>query len=140
MKITTKGRNALKLMIDIAVYNNCEPVKIKDIANRQDISEKYLEQIVSVLNKARLVKSIRGAKGGYVLSKKPEEYTVGEILRVIEGSLSPVEDKDSDSSPAGIVSNRVWCKLEGAINDVLDGITLAELLDWYNELTIDYCI
>lgn len=140
MRITTKGRNALKLMIDVAIYDQCAPVKIRDIASRQDISEKYLEQIVSVLNKAGIVKSIRGAKGGYVLSKKPEEYTVGQILRSIEGSLSPVEDTENDNSPAGIVSKRVWDKLETAINDVLEGLTLADLVEWYYELTMDYCI
>ncbi len=140
MRICTKGRYAIKLMIDLAVYNHGEPVKIKEIAGRQEISEKYLEQIVAVLNRGGFVKSIRGAKGGYLLSKNPEEYTVGDILRLIEGNLSPVEDVDNDETPAGIVSKRVWDKLETAINDVLDGITLADLLEWYYELTIDYYI
>ncbi len=140
MRIGTKGRYAIKLMIDLAVYNNGEPIKIKDIAGRQEISEKYLEQIVSVLNKSGFVKSIRGARGGYLLSKRPEEYTVGEILTAIEGNLSPVEDVDNDETPAGIVSKKVWDRLETAINDVLYGITLADLLEWYNDLTIDYCI
>ena len=140
MRISTKGRNALKLMLDLAIYNNGEPVKIKDIANRQEISEKYLEQIVASLNKAGLVNSIRGARGGYVLAKKPEDYTVGEILKSIEGCMSPVEDCGNDATPAGQVSRIVWERLEEAINGVLEGITLADLLDWYNDMNIDYCI
>ena len=81
MKISTKGRYALRLMLDLALNNTGAPVSLKDIAKRQGISDKYLEQIISVLNKAKYVQSIRGAQGGYVLTKKPEEYTVGMILR-----------------------------------------------------------
>ena len=80
MKISTKGRYALRLMLDLATYNTGEPVSIKDISKRQQISEKYLEQIIALLNKAGFVRSIRGAQGGYVLKKNPEEYTVGMIL------------------------------------------------------------
>jgi len=90
MKISTKGRYALRLMLDIALNDAKTPVRIKDIAERQQISDKYLEQIVSSLNKAGFVKSLRGPQGGYRLTKKPEEYTVGMILRLIEGSLAPV--------------------------------------------------
>ena len=90
MKISTKGRYALRMMIDIAVNDHGEPVRIKEIAGRQGISDKYLEQIISVLNKAGYVKSIRGPQGGYRLTKTPAEYTVGSILRLIEGSLAPV--------------------------------------------------
>ena len=140
MRISTKGRNAIKLMLDLAIYNNGEPVRIKDIAGRQEISEKYLEQIVAVLNKAGLVKSLRGAKGGYLLSEPPESYTVGRILKTIEGCMTPVEDVGYEENPADRVSRIVWDKLEEAINGVLEGITLADLLEWYNELNIDYCI
>ena len=90
MKVSTKGRYALRLMLDLAVNNTGEPISLKDIARRQGISDKYLEQIISVLNKAKYVKSIRGAQGGYILTKKPEEYTIGMILRLTEGSLAPV--------------------------------------------------
>ena len=89
MKVSTKGRYALRLMLDLAVNNTGEPISLKDIARRQEISDKYLEQIISVLNKANYVKSIRGAQGGYILTKKPEEYTIGMILRLTEGSLAP---------------------------------------------------
>ena len=85
MKISTKGRYALRLMLDLAVYNTGQPVSLKDIARRQEISEKYLEQIISMLNKAGFVRSIRGAQGGYLLGREPSWYTVGRILRLTEG-------------------------------------------------------
>ena len=99
MRISTKGRYALRLMLDLALNNTGEPISLKDIARRQEISDKYLEQIISVLNKAKYVKSIRGAQGGYILTKRPEEYTVGMILRLTEGSLAPVTcvEEDADS-------------------------------------------
>lgn len=91
MKISTKGRYAVRLMLDLAMSETESPVRLKEIAGRQGISDKYLEQIISILNKAGYVKSVRGPMGGYRLVRKPEEYTVGEILRLTEGSLSPVE-------------------------------------------------
>ena len=90
MKISTKGRYAMRLMLELALSDPGQPVSIKDIAKKQGISDKYLEQIISVLNKAQYVRSIIGAQGGYVLTKKPSEYTVGMILRLTEGSLAPV--------------------------------------------------
>ena len=90
MKVSTRGRYALRLMLELALYNSGMPVSIRDIAKRQQISEKYLEQIISILNKAEFVKSIRGPQGGYLLTRKPEEYTVGMILRLTEGDLAPV--------------------------------------------------
>ncbi|MCI5640064.1 MAG: Rrf2 family transcriptional regulator, partial [Lachnospiraceae bacterium] len=90
MKISTKGRYALRLMLDIALNDAAGPVRIKEVSARQEISDKYLEQIVSVLNKAGFVRSIRGPQGGYRLTRKPQEYTVGSILRLTEGSLAPV--------------------------------------------------
>ena len=98
MKVSTKGRYALRLMLDLAVNNTGEPISLKDIARRQEISDKYLEQIISVLNKANYVKSIRGAQGGYILTKKPEEYTIGMILRLTEGSLAPVACVEEDNT------------------------------------------
>ena len=88
MKVSTRGRYALRLMLDLALNNTGEPVRLKDVAKRQEISEKYLEQIISILNKAGFVKSVRGPAGGYSLKRKPEEYTVGMILRLTEGSLA----------------------------------------------------
>ena len=90
MKISTKGRYALRLMIDLAENSSGNPVSLKDVAKRQGISDKYLEQIISVLNKAGYVRSVRGAQGGYLLKSDPETYTVGMILRQTEGSLAPV--------------------------------------------------
>jgi len=95
MRISTKGRYAVRVMLDLAVNNTGEYIKVKQIADRQGISEKYLEQIIAILNKAGFVKSTRGAQGGYRLSRDPAEYTVGQILRLTEGSLNPVPCLDS---------------------------------------------
>ena len=96
MKISTKGRYALRLMLDLALNNSGKPVRIRDVSERQNISDKYLEQIISVLNKARFVRSIRGPQGGYLLTRRPEEYTVGMILRLTEGSMAPVDCVDEE--------------------------------------------
>ena len=145
MIVSTKGRYALRLMLDLAIYNTGAPVSIKDIAKRQDISEKYLEQIVSALNKAGFVRSIRGAQGGYILTRTPIDYTVGTILRLIEGNLSPVSFLEENSLPEDSVgeevTRRVYEKMYDAINNVVDGITLADLVQWQNEGAGDfYCI
>lgn len=141
MRISTRGKNAIKLMLDLATYNHGEPVRLKDIAKRQNISEKYLEQIVAVLHKAALVKSIRGAHGGYVLNQMPEKYTVGQILKAVEGDMSPTdcvgENGTLCENKATCVSYRLWEKLDKAINDVLKGITLADMLEWQDELLVD---
>lgn len=133
MKISTKGRYALTLMLDLALNDTGETIRIKDIAARQGISEKYLEQIIAVLNKAGLVKSVRGPQGGYRLARKPKEYTVGMILRLTEGSLAPVDCLDDDPNECNrqedCVTIYVWEKLYAAINEVVDGFTLADLVD-----------
>lgn len=98
MKISTKGRYALRLMVDLALNNNGENISLKEISARQGISVKYLEQIISMLNRAGYVKSERGSNGGYRLTKKPEEYTVGMILRLTEGSLAPIACVDEDGA------------------------------------------
>jgi Rrf2 family protein len=140
MKISTKGRYALMLMLDLATYNTGEPVRLKEVAKRQQISEKYLEQIISILNKAGYVKSIRGPQGGYMLKHRPEEYTVGMILRQTEGSLAPVVYDDISSYERESVISRIWVKLEDAISDVVDNITLKDIVDWQAELVGQYCI
>ena len=145
MKISTKGRYALRLMLDLASHNTGQPVSLKDIAKRQDISEKYLEQIISILNKAGYVQSIRGAQGGYLLRKQPEEYTVGMILRLTEGSLAPVacaEDEDCRvcNREDHCASNQVWRRLNTAINDVVDHITLADMQQLETAPNGDYII
>jgi Rrf2 family protein len=133
MKISTKGRYALRLMLDLALNNTGEYISIKSIASRQDISEKYLEQIISLLNRAGYVKSIRGAQGGYRLSKDPKEYTVGMLLRLTEGSLMPVDCLDLNIDDCdrvnACVTREVWQKLYDAILGVVDHITLQDLVD-----------
>ncbi|MGE4576914.1 MAG: Rrf2 family transcriptional regulator [Candidatus Methanomethylophilaceae archaeon] len=140
MQISTKGRYAMRLMLDIAKYGRGETVKIKDIADRQDISPKYLEQIISELNRAGLVKSTRGPQGGYSLAKSPEEYTVGSILRVMEGDLSVVQCvKDGEEfcdRYDTCTTVRLWRKVSDAISSVVDNVTLADLLRWEAEKNI----
>lgn len=137
MKISTKGRYALRLMLDLAVYNTGEPISLKDVARRQEISEKYLEQIISLLNKAGYVRSIRGAQGGYMLTKDPAEYTVGSILRLTEGDLAPVSCVGADSTVCdrkdGCVSVRIWEMINEAVNGVVDHITLADMVEWQKQ-------
>ena len=144
MKISTKGRYALRLMLDLAVNDTGEPVRIKDIAARQEISDKYLEQIISTLNKAGYVKSIRGPQGGYRLAKDAEKYTVGMILRLTEGSLEPVSclDDEVNSCPRqeSCVTLRLWRMLSAAISDVVDKVTLADLVEWQSQISGNYVI
>ena len=137
MKVSTRGRYALRMMLDIATNDHGEPVRIKDIAARQDISVKYLEQIVSVLTKAGYVKSIRGPQGGYRLARLPKDYTIGMILRLTEGDLSPVACTDNMQD---CVTIRIWKELDDAINGVIDKYTLEDLLDWQDEKGNDYVI
>ena len=133
MKISTKGRYALRLMIDLALNDTGEYVSIKAISARQNISTKYLEQIISMLNRAGYVKSERGSNGGYKLTKKPEEYTVGMILRLTEGSLAITtctEDEQNQCERYGSCPTvHLWEKLNKAISDVVDNITIADLAE-----------
>lgn len=134
MKISTKGRYALRMMLDLAQHNTGEPARLKDISKRQDISMKYLEQIVSILVKAGYLRSIRGPSGGYLLTRRPEEYVVGDILRLMEGSLAPVECLSTPENPCpraeDCVTLRLWKELNDAISGVVDHYTLQDLLDW----------
>ena len=144
MKTSTKGRYALRLMLDLALNNTGEPIRIKDIAARQEISDKYLEQIISTLNKAGFVKSIRGPQGGYRLTKEPAQYTVGMILRLTEGSLAPVaclEDEVNTCERQDTCATlKLWQMLNTAISDVVDHVTLADLVEWQNEKMSNYVI
>ena len=137
MKISTKGRYGLRIMLDLALAPKDEYVSIKSIASRQDISEKYMEQIVTILNRAGYVCSIRGAKGGYMLAKDPNEYTVGMILRQMEGSLAPVScletGKEDCERCNQCVTVKLWGQLKSAIDGVIDNITLADLVAWDHE-------
>lgn len=137
MKISTKGRYALRLMLDLAMNEDGNVVRIKDIAARQGISDKYLEQIISILNKAGYVRSMRGPQGGYCLKKSPQEYTVGMILRLTEGSLAPVPCVEEDALECEreecCATVEVWKKLNLAVNDVVENITLADLVEIQKE-------
>ena len=123
-------------MIELAQNTSGMPMSLKDVALRQNISDKYLEQIISVLYKSGLVTSVRGMKGGYLLTKEPEEYTVGMILRSTEGSLAPVACVDKEVIDCerldGCATVVLWKKINDAINDVVDHVTLKDLVDWQN--------
>ena len=144
MKISTRGRYALRMMLDLAVNNNGEPIRLKDISKRQGISDKYLEQIISILNKAGFVRSIRGPQGGYMLNREPKEYTVGMILRLTEGSLAPVACRDYEPNDCErrneCVTLILWEKLNDAIKSVVDNITLQDLVQWQMEKSDNYII
>lgn len=133
MKISTKGRYAVRVMLDLAFHNTGECIKVKEIAARQGISEKYLEQIIAILNKAGYVNSVRGAQGGYRLSKNPEDYTVGMILRLTEGSMAPVACLEEGAEECERCDTcetlEVWEELFAAVNQVIDGVTIADLLE-----------
>ncbi|MBQ2663047.1 MAG: Rrf2 family transcriptional regulator [Clostridia bacterium] len=146
MKISTKGRYALRLMLDIAIHGSDTNVSIRDVAERQDISVKYLEQIVSMLVRVGYLRSIRGAQGGYRLAGKPSEYTVGDVLRITEGSLAPVsclDDKENLCERAGeCVTLKLWEGLYDVINKYVDSITLEDLINETVEGNgaVDFCI
>ncbi len=135
MKISTKGQYALQMMLDLAINDTGEYITIKSIAKRQNLSEKYLEQIINILSKAQYVSSVRGAKGGYRLTKRPEEYTVGMILRTIEGSLAPIACIEEGSEDCGRVEGcllcDLWKQINDAVNNVIDNITLEDLVKKY---------
>ena len=133
MKISTKGRYALRMLLDLAEHRDDGYIALKDIAERQHISKKYLEQIIPVLNKSDILLANRGYQGGYRLAKSPRHYTVGDILRLTEGSLAPVACLDYEpmqcERSADCLTLPVWKGLYKAITDYLDGITLQDILD-----------
>ena len=133
MKISTRGRYALRMMLDFAENQGDGVVALKDIAARQGISKKYLEQIIPLLNRAGLLQTSRGFQGGYRLAKAPEDYTVGEILRAAEGGLSPVAclEQSPNACPRchECETLPVWTGLERVVNEYLDGISLQDVLD-----------
>ena len=123
----------MRVMLDLALNHTGECIKARDIAARQGISEKYLEQIIAVLNRAGYVKSVRGAQGGYKIARAPEEYTVGMILRLTEGSMAPVACLEGDAEECGrrgtCETLQVWQELYAAINGVIDHVTIADLVE-----------
>ncbi|MCX7922902.1 MAG: Rrf2 family transcriptional regulator [Clostridia bacterium] len=139
MKLSTKGRYGVKAMLDLAIHNSEGHISLKSIAERQDLSENYLEQLFATLRKAGIVKSIRGAQGGYTLAQSPENITVGSILRALEGSLAPVECV-TESEPTqcersgACVTKLIWERIRDRVNEVVDSITLEDLVDQYRKL------
>lgn len=145
MKISTKGRYALRMLLDLAEHQNDGYIALKDIAARQNISKKYLEQIIPILNKSDLLSANRGYQGGYRLAKTPDKYTVGDILRLTEGSIAPVACLDYDpvlcERSDDCLTLPIWRGLNKVIADYLDSITLQDILDGQNELVAnDYVI
>ncbi len=133
MKISTKGRYALRIMIELAMNTGEKPISLKQISQNQDISAKYLESIISTLNKAGFVYSTRGNTGGYVLAKNSSEYTIGSILRTTEGSLSPVNCLECEPNRCKrskeCLTLPLWENIDIMINSYLDSITLKDLIE-----------
>ncbi|MFG6382750.1 MAG: RrF2 family transcriptional regulator [Lachnospiraceae bacterium] len=135
MKLSTKGRYGLRAFIDLAVCGETQPVSLNSIAERQEISISYLEQLMAKLKKAGLVKSVRGVHGGYIIAKPADEISVGEVLRALEGDLIPVEcagiddkQKTHCTSSSQCVSKIVWKRINDSINDTVDSIFIGELV------------
>lgn len=133
MKLSTKGRYGLRALVDLALHEKTEPVSLGSIAKRQDISEGYLEQLMRKLKNAGLIESVRGVQGGYRLKKEPEEISIGEILRALEGDLRPVDcdgfsEGGCDRADA-CVTKYIWKKINDSVQETVDHITLQELLE-----------
>jgi len=133
LKISTKGRYGLRAMLDLAIHSMNDQVSLNSIAERQEISVSYLEQVFSILRKAGLVKSIKGAQGGYILGDDPHNITVGMILRALEGDLSVVEDQPGSryDNMQYCIQKNVWDKMNQSINKIVDSIMLEDLVEEY---------
>ena len=133
MKISSRGRYALRFMIDLAQHSSGEAVTLKEVSQRQEISIKYLEQIVTLLNRGGLIHSVRGNQGGYLLAREPKDYTIGDILRVVEGDLFPVAcmENEPNQCPRFAICKtiRFWNGLYKTVNDYVDSVTLDELAE-----------
>ncbi len=141
MKISTKGRYGMRLMLDLALHHNGAYIPLKEVASRQELPEKYMEQIITPLSRAGYLRGVRGAQGGYQLTRNASDYTVGMILRTMEGDLSVVSQvegqQESGDIAAHLVVNDVWSRINAAIEQVVDNITLAELVEAYNRHAAD---
>lgn len=139
MKLSTKGRYGLRAMLDLAICSSGDQISLYSIAQRQNISENYLEQVFSTLRKAGLVKSIKGAQGGYVLAEAASSIGVGTILRALEGDLSIAEEETDGKLPENPVLQcikiNVWDRMNESLNQVVDDITLESLVNEYRKLT-----
>ncbi|MCR5675596.1 MAG: Rrf2 family transcriptional regulator [Lachnospiraceae bacterium] len=144
MKISTKGRYAIRVMLDLAQHDNGGYTALKDISDRQGIPVKYLEQIVSALNKAGFLRSMRGNSGGHRLSRKPADYRIGDILRTMEGNLHPIDCVALDVADCPRMETCItlpfWRGLDRAITDYVDSYTLQDLLDQGGAAGYDYSI
>lgn len=142
MLISSRGQYAIRILLDLALHENGEAINVKTIAQRQDLSEKYMEQILSVLQKAGFVVSTRGYHGGYHLAGKPEKYSVGKILRTVDGPLIPANQQpEKGDKPIDQVVNELWVNLQDKIEQALDSVTLLDLMECYNEkLCFNYMI
>lgn len=131
MMISTKGRYALRVMIDLAEQQSVDYIPLKEIAKRQNISQKYLESIMTVLSKNNFIEALHGKGGGYRLNREPADYKVGEILRLTEGTLAPVSCLEKGASPCDYASEcrtlPVWTKLNEIVNEYLDSVSIADL-------------
>jgi len=136
MKLSTKGRYGIKAMVDLAIHCGEEPVSIKSIAERQNISEYYLEQLFSPLRKANIIKSIRGAQGGYVLGREPMDITMAEIMEVLEGpvEISDCLEENTCSNIECCATRGFWARIKESIDSVLESTTLQDLVDDYYSL------
>lgn len=139
MKVSTKGRYGLRAMVDLAIHSTNGHVALYCIAERQNISVNYLEQVFSTLRKTGLVKSVKGAQGGYTLADLPSNITIGKILRALEGSLSVVDENDADSaedkSIKYCIQVNVWDKMSDSLNQLVDSITLEDLVNEYKKMS-----
>ncbi len=138
MKISTKGRYGLEALMDIAIFSAGDSVSLKTISSRRDISQKYLEHIFIALKKNKIVESTRGGQGGYKITRPLDEVTVGEVLRALEGSLSPVKCIESSNPNCKdydkCISKDVWMSIKNALDETVDNITLKDLVEKYNDL------
>ena len=142
MLISTRGRYALRVLIDLAEHTGGGYIPLKDIVRRQDISQKYVEGIMTILSKHNLVEGVHGKGGGYRLNREPDEYSVGEILRITEGTLAPVTCLEEGAKPCPRVAEcrtlPMWDKLNSMITEYLDSVSLADLMQ--TEITDNYVI
>lgn len=132
MKLSTRGRYGIHAMYDLALYGGKAPQPLKAIAERQRVPESYLEQLIGVLRKEGLVRSVRGAQGGYLLARRPEEITVGQVLRALEGELALVDcllEEDVCDKACSCPTRLVWQKVRDGLNAIVDGITLQDMLN-----------
>ena len=135
MKLSTKGRYAVRAMLDLALQNGGNPTLVKDISKRQGISDLYLEQLLTRLQTSGLIRSIRGPKGGFLLTKAPSEIRLCDILQTVEGSTAPVECVENETlceRADTCITRKVWIKMKQAVDEVLESTTLQDLVEWHD--------